>query len=59
MPSSLESFTYSESSVLKSDFLFTSSVAECADPSVCTAFSVVKICHGEVAVLLPLEMGNT
>lgn len=57
--SALKYFTYYDSSVLKSGFLFITSVAECANSSVCTTFSVVKVCSGEVAVLVSLKLYNT
>lgn len=56
--SALKYFTYSNLSVLKSDFLFIRFVAECASCSVCTTFSVVKVCS-EVAVLFSSKLYNT
>ena len=38
--------------------LFIRSVAEWANSSICTAFSVVKVCSGEVAVLVSLKLYN-
>lgn len=58
MLSALKYFTCSDLSVLKFVFLFIRSVAERANSSVCTAFSVVKVCSGEVAVLVSLKLYN-
>lgn len=58
MLSALRYFTYSDSSLLKSVVSFIRSVAECANSSVCTAFSVVNVNCGKVAVLISFKLYN-
>lgn len=50
-------FTYSESSVLKSDFSLLGLLQN--NSSVCIVFSVVKICSGEVTDLVSLKLCST